>query len=147
MAIEINKPALDFETDVAIGLSLPIGSYAGSTFTSTYTSLDAAVANSKNLLLTNHGERPMRPLFGCNLRGVLFDNATDDFIAVMEEQIRSSFKHQLPYVNIIDLVVGTSDINPNQVGIQLSISLIGNEFDTRQIDVTVNADNPAQTTY
>ena len=30
MAIEINKPALDFETDVAIGLSLPIGSHARS---------------------------------------------------------------------------------------------------------------------
>jgi phage baseplate assembly protein W len=147
MAIEINKPALDFETDVAIGLAIPIGSYAGSTFTSTYTSLDAAVANAKNLLLTNHGERPMRPTFGCNLRGVLFDNATDDFVEVMEEQIRESFKHQLPYINISKLIIGSSDTNPNQVGIQLSINLIGNEFDTRQIDVTVNADNPEQTTY
>ena len=147
MAIEINKPALDFERDVAIGLALPLGSYAGSTFTSTYTSLDAAVANSKNLLLTNHGERPMHPFFGCNLRGVLFDNATDDFIEAMETQIRESFKLQLPYISISKLNIGRSETNPNQVGIQMSINLIGNEFDTRQIDVTVNDDSPEQTTY
>jgi len=147
MAIETNRPALDFERDTAVGLAIPIGSYAGSTFTSTFTSLDAAVANSKNLLLTNHGERPMRPFFGCNLRGVLFDNATDDFVTAMEARIRESFKLQLPYVNIAKLNIGRSKTNPNQVGIQMSINLIGNEFDTRQIDVTVNADTSAQTTY
>lgn len=147
MAIEINKPALDFEVDTAIGLAIPIGSYAGSTFTSTYTSLDAAIANARNLLLTNHGERPMRPFFGCNIRGVLFDNATDDFITAMEDQIRESFKVQLPYINISELQVGRSQANPNQVGIQMSINLIGNEFDTRQINVTVTGDTPEQTTY
>ena len=123
-------------------LAIPIGSYAGSTFASTYTSLDAAVANAKNLLLTNHGERPMRPFFGCNIRGVLFDNATDEYIEDIKNLIEDSFKKQLPYINIVKLDVARSTTNPNKVGIELSISLIGNEFDTRQIDVIVNADNP-----
>ena len=74
MAIEINKPAIDFERDVAIGIDLPMDSFDGSGFA---------------------------------------------------------------------LDVLQSDTNPNLIGISLSVSLIGNEFDTRQIDVTIDNDNPA----
>ena len=146
MAIEINKPALDFETDVAIGIDLPMNSFRGSTFQLNYASLDQAVANAKNLLLTNHGERPMRPTFGCNLRGVLFDNATDELVEEIEETIRENFEIQLPYINIQKLTVSRSDTNPNLIGITLNVNLIGNEFDTRQIDVTLESDNP-ETSY
>ena len=146
MAIEINKPALDFETDVAIGIDLPMNGRAGSTFQLNYASIDQAVANAKNLLLTNHGERPMRPNFGCNLRGVLFDNATDEFIEEVEETIRDNFQVQLPYINIQNLTVSRSDTNPNLIGITLKINLVGNEFDTRQIDVILENDNP-ETSY
>ena len=146
MAIEVNKAALDFEKDVAIGIDLPMTSFRGSTFQLNYTSLDQAVANAKNLLLTNHGERPMRPAFGCNLRGVLFNNATDEFIEEVEETIRDNFQVQLPYINIQNLTISRSDTNPNLIGITLKINLIGNEFDTRQIDVTLENDNP-ETSY
>jgi phage baseplate assembly protein W len=138
MAIEIQKPALDFETDVAIGIDLPMGGFVGSQFQLNYATIDQAVANAKNLLLTNHGERPMRPLWGCNLRASLFENNTDEFIADVEETIRTNFEAQLPYINIADLQVARSETNPNQVTITLSINLIGNEFDTRQVLVTID---------
>ena len=138
MAIEIQKPALDFETDVAIGIDLPMGGFAGSQFQLNYATIDQAVANAKNLLLTNHGERPMRPLWGCNLRNSLFENNTDEFIEEVEEVIRTNFEAQLPYINIADLQVGRSETNPNQVTITLSINLIGNAFDTRQVLVTID---------
>jgi len=147
MAIEINQPALDFERDVAIGFDLPMNSSRGSGFALNYTSLDQAVANAKNLLLTNHGERPMRPTFGCNLRGVLFNNNTDEFVEEIDELIRESFKVQLPYINIQKLEVLRSETNPNLLGISLSINLIGNEFDTRQIDVTFDNDSETPTNY
>lgn len=138
MAIEIKQPALDFENDVAIGIDLPMGSFAGSQFQLNYTTINQAVANAKNLLLTNHGERPMRPTWGCNLRNVLFENSTDELVEAIEDTIRTNFEVQLPYINIADLVVTRSQTNPNQINITLSINLIGNEFDTRQIDVVLD---------
>lgn len=137
MAIEIKQPALDFENDVAIGIDLPMGSFAGSQFQLNYTTINQAVANAKNLLLTNHGERPMRPTWGCNLRNVLFENSTDELVEAIEDTIRTNFEVQLPYINIADLMVARSQTNPNQINITLSINLIGNEFDTRQIDVVL----------
>lgn len=138
MAIEIKQPALDFENDVAIGIDLPMGSFAGSQFQLNYTTINQAVANAKNLLLTNHGERPMRPTWGCNLRNVLFENSTDELVEAIEDIIRTNFEVQLPYINIADLMVTRSQTNLNQINITLSINLIGNEFDTRQIDVVLD---------
>lgn len=138
MAIEIQKPALDFEKDIAIGIDLPMGSFAGSQFQLNYATIDQAVANAKNFLLTNHGERPMRPMWGCNLRNRLFENNTEEFVAQIEEDIREGFAVQLPYINIAELSVNRSQTNPNQVSIILSINLKGNEFDTRQVLVTVD---------
>lgn len=141
MAIVIKRPALDFLKDIPIGIDLPMSSYQGSSFALNYTSLDQAVANAKNLLLTNFGERPMRPFFGCNLRRVLFENigANNMLVDTITQTIQNSFQIQLPYINVADLKVLQSETNPNQIKIQLSISLIGNEFDTRQIDVIVES--------
>tara|TARA_R110000868_G_scaffold326615_1_gene587628 strand:+ start:410 stop:847 length:438 start_codon:yes stop_codon:yes gene_type:complete len=140
MAIEIKRPALDFEPNVAIGIDLPMGSFVGSQFTLNYLSIDQALANAKNLLLTNHGERPMRPLWGCNLRNSLFQNidSEGEYFDTIKETIRTNFTNQLPYINIAELLVEQSDINPNRTNIKFSINLKGNEFDTRQIDVSID---------
>ena len=139
MATEIKRPVLDFEQDVAIGIDLPMGSFNGSQFKLNYLTIDQAAANAKNLLLTNHGERPMRPTWGCNLRGSLFENmsAGDELVEEVESVIRENFEVQLPYIEIPELTVTQSETNPNQLNITLSISLEGNAFDTRQIDVTI----------
>lgn len=139
MAIEIKKPILDTELNVAIGLDLPTNSKQGSLFEMNYLTLDQAVANAKNLLLTNHGERPMLPSFGCNLRGVLFDNATEDLLETIEDTIKENFQIWLPYIFINELVVDAPDLSPNRVNISLSISLVGNEFDTRSIQLELDA--------
>ena len=75
MAIEVKIPVLDSELNVAIGLDLPTNSNQGSLFQLNYLTIDQMVANAKNLLFTNYGERPMLPTFGCNLRNTLFENA------------------------------------------------------------------------
>ena len=141
MAVEIRRPALDFLKDVAIGIDLPMSSFQGSSFALNYLTLDQAVANAKNLLLTNHGERPMRPLFGCNLRRVLFENlgADDLLVDSIRQTILNNFQVQLPYINIADLTILQSESNPNQIKIQMTIGLTGNQFDTRQIDVIVES--------
>ena len=136
MAIEIKIHPLDFEPDVAIGIDLPMMTNTGAGFQQTYTTIDQAVANSKNLLYTNKGERVMQPEFGCDLHSLLFENISDDLLSKIEDTIRSSFNYWLPYIFINELTV-TGEADRNRVFIIMRISLEGNKFDTRSIQVEV----------
>lgn len=134
MAIEIRIHPLDFEPDVAIGIDLPMMAGTGAAFKLNYTTLDQAVANAKNLLLTNRGERIMQPDFGCDLRNTLFENITEDIITKLEDRIKSNFDYWLPYIFINELSIVPSE-DQNRIYVSLTISLEGNEFDTRSIQL------------
>lgn len=137
MAYEIKINPLDLQPNVAIGIDMPMNKANGAGFTQTYTTLDQAVANAKNLVLTNHGERIMLPTFGTNLREILFENNTDELVDIVDDAIRSSFSTWLPYIFINDLVI-TQDRDYNRLFIKLVISLEGNKFDTRPILLEIN---------
>ncbi len=53
---------------------------------------DAAAVKQavKNLILTNYFEKPFQPLFGGNLREMLFDLADDDAEEDIEERIKNA---------------------------------------------------------
>lgn len=135
MAIEIRINPIDFEPDIAIGIDLPMVA-GGAAFKQTYTTIDQAVANAKNLLLTNRGERIMQPDFGCDLSNTLFENITLDITANMQDNIKSSFNYWLPYIFINELSV-TPDEDRNTIYLSLKISLEGNKFDTRSIQLEI----------
>jgi phage baseplate assembly protein W len=138
MAYEIKINPLDLQPDVAIGVDLPMNpSIGGNPFKLNYTTLDQAVANAKNLLLTNQGERVMLPTFGCDIRASLFENITPELTLSLENKIRTSFATWLPYIFISDLTI-TSDIDNHKVYISLTIGLEGNQFDTRSILLEIN---------
>lgn len=137
MAEEIKLNPLDFEPDVAIGIDLPLNVGKGGGFKLNYLSLDQAVANSKNLLLTDRGERIMQPTFGCDLRRSLFENLTLPLIESLNTKIRSSFDFWLPYININELTLIPNE-DRNTLFIRLVISLEGNEFDTRSIQLEIS---------
>lgn len=134
MAVEIKINPLDFEPDVAIGIDLPMVSGVGAGFQLNYTTMDQAVANAKNLLYTNKGERIMQPEFGCDLRNVLFDNITEESLVKVDNTIRQAFNYWLPYIFINELLVTPSE-DQNRIYISLKISLEGNQFDTRSIQL------------
>lgn len=140
MAIEIKINPIDFEPDVAIGIDLPMNTAHGQgVFQLNYLTLDQAVANAKNLLLTNQGERYMQPEFGCNLRQTLFQNINEDLVIDVETLIRNQFSYWLPYISIVSLQVIPYE-DANRIQIKLSISLRGNEFDTRSIQLDITND-------
>lgn len=136
MANIINISPIDFEKDVAVGIDLPMVGDYGSSFKLNYTSLDQAVANAKNLLLTNRGERVMQPEFGCDLSNILFENITAEVLSTVETNIRNNFDYWLPYIFINELNV-TPDEDFNRIFISITISLEGNAFDTRSISLEV----------
>lgn len=136
MAIEIQINPLDFEPDVAIGIDLPMIGSNGTFFKKTYTTIDQAYANAKNLLLTNSGERIMQPEFGANIRAFLFQNMTEDALDVLKSNIESAFSRWLPYVGISKLETIPND-SRNTVFINMEIYLIGNDLDRRSLQLTV----------
>lgn len=138
MAYEIKINPLDLQPDVAIGVDLPMNSLVGGNpFNLTYTTIDQALANAKNLLLTNRGERVMLPTFGCDLKTSLFENITEELTIALDDKIRSSFATWLPYIFINELSITPSSDN-NTVFISLTISLEGNKFDTRSVILEIN---------
>jgi phage baseplate assembly protein W len=137
MAVEIKINPLDFEKNVAIGVDLPMIAGSGATFKLNYMSLDQAVANAKNLLLTNKGERIMQPNFGCDLTKALFENITEDLTISIQETIRANFKYWLPYIFINELLV-TPNEDQNRIYLKLTISLQGNTIDTRSIQLELS---------
>jgi phage baseplate assembly protein W len=136
MAIEIKINPIDFEPDIAVGIDLPLVSDTQGVFKLNYTTLDQALANAKNLLLTNKGERVMQPEFGCNLQRILFENLTEELTLDVETLIRAEFEYWLPYIFINELQVTPYEDN-NRMQINLTISLEGNKFDTRSVQLEI----------
>ena len=136
MAVEVSINAIDLEKDIALGLDLPIMGKSGALFQLNYLSIDQALANAKNLLLTDRGERVMHPTFGCDLKNILFENLNDDLAITVEGNIARSFNYWLPYIFINKV---TTTINPdnNTINISLTISLKNNQIDTRTIDLVM----------
>ena len=127
---------LDVAKNKGIGVDLPIFGSVGSGIKLNYTTIDQAAANAKNLLLTNNGERIMQPNLGCNLYRSLFENETDSMADNIKSTIITQFDYWLPYIFINKLTVN-DDIDANRVNVTLSISLVGNEVDTRSIQLEI----------
>lgn len=137
MAYEIKINPIDLEPDVAVGIDLPMSKPTGADFQLNYTTIDQAVANAKNLLLTDKGERIMLPTFGCDLKKTLFENISEDTIETLRENILTNFATFLPYIFINELTI-TDDADNNKLFIKMVISLQGNQFDTRPILIQIN---------
>jgi len=65
-----------------------------------------AVVNSiKNLILTNHYERPFQPEIGCNVRKLLFENMDNITASAIEREIVQTLNNFEPRVRIESLTV------------------------------------------
>jgi phage baseplate assembly protein W len=137
MAQEIRVDPIDLELDTAIGIDLPIIGSNGSTFAQTYLTVDAALANAKNLLFTNRGERIMQPNLGCDLRKSIFEFNDDMLTTDIDTKIRSQFEFWLPYIFINELTITPSQ-DENKVFVKLTISLQGDQFNTRSISLQID---------
>lgn len=75
---------------------------------------EAVKESIKNLILTDRGERLMRPYIGGNIRAMLFENITPITIKMIQEQIKETITTYEPRARLIDVVV-TSAIDDNAV--------------------------------
>ena len=89
-------------------------------------SAEYAVINSvKNLILTNHYERPFQPEIGSNIRRFLFENVDSIIAAQIEREVQETINNFEPRVNVSSI---TAIPAPDESGykIRLEFFVINN---------------------
>ena len=113
-----NRPP---DLNVGVGIGLPFNGPAGG-FNTTFNSNEQSRYNFINYLLTNHGERPLNPNFGANLRSFVFEQTETDLIDSLDRAIRNAAESFFPRVLIRDIQILSGRDN-NQVIITITFSI------------------------
>ena len=82
-----------------LGFSFPLS--GDSVFNPTYTTRDVVRANLINWILTNKGERVMRPEFGANLRELIFEGVTEGSEDIINERVTNQVSIEFPMVDVV----------------------------------------------
>ncbi len=106
-----------------------------------YKSLDDLVStvrqNFKNLILTIPGERVMMPDFGVGVHQYLFENASQETVDLLRQQIIKKTAKYFPFISIRQVIINFApDENSLLLRIEYFISKI-NEED--MIEILVNS--------
>lgn len=134
--VSINEIS-DSISNNALGINFPFRGNNG-IFTSTYTTIDQATSNLKNLLLTNKGERIMHPSFGTDLPRILFQPIDDTIKQLIDDVITLPVNEWLPYIQINDIEIITSDEDPLlQYNVKIIVSFSVNGILTNQENNTI----------
>jgi phage baseplate assembly protein W len=88
---------------------------------------ERAVINSiKNLLSTNHYERPFRPFLGGNVRGLLFENLDAITATRMEKEIEQIITNFEPRA-LLEKVTVNARPESNSFGVTIEFSIINRQ--------------------
>jgi phage baseplate assembly protein W len=127
---------------VPVGITLPYtrGNEDGF-FKQTHSLLERARTNLSFLLMTAKGERPMMPEYGSDLRSIIFNPNTQDFLdEIIEDAVKDAASTYMKEV-IINTVVVKRDLenNPYQatVDINFSINIIPDSEQTINLNIEV----------
>ena len=94
---------------------------------------EAAIVNAvKNIVLTNHYEKPFNPDYGSNVRGLLFENLDIVTASALEREIQQSIENFEPRVSLISVQV-IPDFDNNGFNVQRQFYVIN-----RTEPVTIN---------
>jgi phage baseplate assembly protein W len=128
--------------EVPVGITIPYSRGNGDGFfAQTYSMLERARINLSFLLMTAKGERPMMPTYGSDLRALLFNPNTPDYVdELFEDAVKDAAELWMPEV-IIASVVTTRDLeNAPYVAtlkITFSVSIIPDSSQEIEIKIEV----------
>lgn len=128
--------------EVPVGITLPYtrGETDGF-FKQTYSLLERARTNLSFLLMTAKGERPMMPEYGSDLRSIIFNPNTEDFLdEIIEDAVKDAAANWMSEV-IINTVKVSRDLenNPYQASVEInfSINIIPDSEQTINLNIEV----------
>lgn len=123
---------LDLRTSLGIGVNLPFSGKA--VFNTTYTSREAIKANLINYFLTNKGERFLNPLFGSDLRSLLFENISEESTLRIKTKIEREMANFFPNV-VIKIFEINNFPDRNSVNIFLRYEIMNSNIED---DILIN---------
>ena len=86
--------------------------------------VDAVKRSVKNLIQTNHYERPFHPEIGSDVRALLFDNMTPLTALNLERKVIEVLVNFEPRAKIVDVIAQPQE-DANRYHIQISFYVIG----------------------
>jgi len=125
-------------SEIALGVKLNFNNPG--VFDLNYLSIDQAVDNLKNLLLTRKGERVHKVNFGTPLLDILFEPNVSELKQEIEVSVIDAVAFWLPYISIEQFNIVTAEDDPNlphNVSISITFGINGS---LKSETVTVNAD-------
>lgn len=85
---------------------------------------EMAVINSmKNLILTNHYERPFQPEVGCNIQRLLFENMDNITASAIQREILQTINNYEPRV-IVETISVSPDFGNNSYSIGMEFYIL-----------------------
>tara|TARA_B100000902_G_C26921160_1_gene721765 strand:+ start:156 stop:578 length:423 start_codon:yes stop_codon:yes gene_type:complete len=98
------------------------------------TDAEAVKRSVKNIILTNHYERPFKPNFGGSIRELLFELNTDRKIRKVKERLKSMLEAFEPRIHRVQ--IGLTGVDRNEVNVQVNYS-IKNGVKNQNIEMTL----------
>ena len=89
---------------------------------------DAVKRAVRNLILTNFGERPYDPLYGGNVRALLFENTDDPLLdTIIQSRIEAAISNYEPRAKVESVKV---DLKPdsNALAIRIRFMIVNQRF-------------------
>ena len=136
----------DNDTKVKIGVDLPIrrGDGLDGFFATTSTTIEAVKNNIRNLLQTNTGERLFQPNLGIDLRGLLFEQITEETLLTIQDSILDVLEFWMPFVEVRDIQVLTHNDNQsigvNEVRVKMLFNIKKDPNTVNSITVNFSSD-------
>ena len=97
----------------------------------------AAVKQSvKNLLLTNHYEKPFQPYFGGNLNDILFELANDTTSITLRDDVINAINNYEERAKVLDVQI-SDNIDRNEVKVKV-IFQVRNLNDIVEVETTLS---------
>lgn len=119
-----NRFPIDSVARKAVGFGFPINGPA--VFVPTYTVREQTKANLINYLLTNKGERVFNPMFGADLRSLLFENVLDRTTDELQSVIQNDINIYFPQVDIKEIkFINVPDNNTINFSLTYTIANFG----------------------
>ena len=115
----------DKDTRVSVGIDFPFAIVPNKDgyFATTKSTIESVKNNIRLLLQTQKGERIFQPNLGMNIRRFLFEQITEDTQVQIENDIVDTFATWLPFVELREIDIDTSNQDKNQINIKIVFNI------------------------
>ena len=100
------------------------------------TDAEAVKRSVRNIILTNHYERPFKPGFGGSIRNLLFDLSTSRKLRKAQERITDMLVTFEPRVTNVQVRLNDSDVDNNEIRLSVYYTII-NSVKNQSLEMTL----------